>query len=192
MPIVVNMKFPEPSPIKRLSSYLTISLVVIFFVSALFVLSQNDGETRVISGIAFASDGDSLQMNGLQIRLLGVDAPEFDQTCLHENRSVWSCGRASRDWLSNKIAGRTIQCTGTHHDQYGRLLATCTIGGRDIGSDLVREGLALSYGAYQTEETMAKIAGSGMWSGTFTQPRDWREGRRHPPENSEPLNDLFR
>ena len=43
-----------------------------------------------IEGVARIIDGDSLVLDGRRLRLLGIDAPEFDQTC--------------------NVAGRTERC----------------------------------------------------------------------------------
>jgi endonuclease YncB( thermonuclease family) len=42
-----------------------------------------------VSGIARAKDGDSMMVGETEVRLFGVDAPEFDQTCTRSGQA-WS------------------------------------------------------------------------------------------------------
>ena len=41
---------------------------------------------------------------------------------------------------------------------------------------LVRDGLAVSYGAYRAEEDAARAAGRGIWATQFERPEAWRRG----------------
>jgi endonuclease YncB( thermonuclease family) len=44
-------------------------------------------------------DGDSFVFGGQDIRLWGIDAPEYDQICQRSGRD-YDCGRAARDYLA--------------------------------------------------------------------------------------------
>ena len=47
---------------------------------------ENNKNLQEISGIFTAIDGDSLRIkNGQEIRLLEIDAPEYNQTCFDKN-----------------------------------------------------------------------------------------------------------
>jgi Staphylococcal nuclease homologue len=63
-------------------------------------------------------------------------------------------------------------------DVYGRSLATCYVGGEDIQKWMVRSGYAFSFKryshAYDADEITAREARSGLWSGAFIAPWDWR------------------
>ena len=59
-------------------------------------------------------------------------------------------------------------------DRYGRGLARCRQGETDINAALVREGHAVSYGAYRAEEDEARAAGRGIWATQFERPEAWR------------------
>ncbi len=186
------MKFPGVARLKKYSRFLTLFLVGVFFVSALALLNENGGQTSLQSRVVYAADGDSLRINGQRVRLWGIDAPELDQTCTTFEGRDWPCGRISRDRLADRIKNSQVQCTGTRRDKYNRLLVTCTVGGIDIGSQMVREGMAISYGAYRPEETMAKADGSGIWAGEFINPKDWRDGQRRDTASGGFLEWLFR
>ena len=133
-----------------------------------------------VSGLARASDGDSFRLGNDRIRLLGLDAPELAQDCTAESGESWPCGRAARARMAELLATGPADCRPEEIDQYGRLLATCSIDGRDLGATLVAEGLAVSSGRYWTEEEAARNARLGIWSGDFAAPRTWRDDHPRP------------
>jgi endonuclease YncB( thermonuclease family) len=129
---------------------------------------------EVIVGRATAMDGDSLRVDGVEIRLEGIDAPELAQLC-ERNGEPWRCGREARTVLAEALRGEIVTCRVASRDRYRRRLARCEAKGRDIGGLLVSEGWALAYGAYEREERRARRARSGLWSGRFERPSDWRK-----------------
>ena len=131
-------------------------------------------ETRNLDGRVTVNDGDSLTLGTERIRLRGVDAPEFGQTC-RKDGADYPCGRRARERLVALIAGRPVSCSGWERDKYDRLLASCTVGGADLNRRLVETGWALGYGDYAAEESAARRTGAGLWAGSFERPRDWRE-----------------
>lgn len=130
-------------------------------------------QEEVVAGRARVIDGDSLVINGREMRLRGLDAPEFRQTCTIANRSV-PCGREARAALQAWVSRGVPACIGRETDRYGRLLVTCRVNGADIGADLVRRGLAVDFGGYADEEREARAAFRGIWSGEFERPADYR------------------
>ena len=60
--------------------------------------------TRPLEGRAYAVSGDSLQIGGTTVRLLGIEAPEQDQRCGTGNRR-WRCGAAASEALSRLVDG---------------------------------------------------------------------------------------
>lgn len=124
------------------------------------------GQARVI-------DGDSLVVNGVEIRLRGVDAPEGRQMCERGGQD-WACGREATRRLAARIGGRSVQCTGTEYDQHDRLLGLCRIGADDLNEWLVSEGWAVAFGGYDAAEARARSAGKGIWQGSFMRPSAWR------------------
>jgi len=122
-------------------------------------------------------DGDSLELDGVRIRLHAIDAPEGKQSC-SRNTVPWLCGAESASKLRTLVAGRAITCTKTDTDSYGRTVAICTNGESDIGAEMVSAGLALAYRRYGDdyvdEEDAARVAKRGLWAGEFTPPWDYR------------------
>lgn len=136
------------------------------------------GEAR---GLATASDGDSLRLDGRRIRIEGIDAPELDQSCERDG-GTWDCGCEARDRLRVLISAGDVRCRFHGRDRYGRDLGTCEAGGRDVGREMVLSGYAVSYGRYQAEEARAEKERRGLWGGEFTTPQEWRRTNGHPDE----------
>jgi endonuclease YncB( thermonuclease family) len=136
-----------------------------------------------IVGQAWTVDGDSLRMGGRSIRLDGLDAPEWDQSCLDANGKAWRCGRAATRALRERIRGQTVSCQPRATDRYGRTIAVCALAdGSDLNAWMVRQGWAIASGfsgVYAGEEAEAKAAKRGIWEGTFITPA---RGRRQKPD----------
>lgn len=89
-------------------------------------------------------DGDTIWLNGVNLRLESYDTPEpYNQIC----------GGAAEVALAHKASARLLQLLNGNgftvdygsQDRYGRTLATLRIGGRDVGDILIEEGLARSW-----------------------------------------------
>lgn len=126
-----------------------------------------------VSGTVRLVDGDSFFIDGREVRLVGIDAPEGPQTCTRDGRQ-WPCGEESRRTLQRLIGGQRVSCRATEADQHGRLLGVCAAGEVELNREMVRSGYALAYGRYEAEERDAKAGRRGVWSGEFQRPRDWR------------------
>ena len=133
-----------------------------------------------VSGAARAGDGDSFRLGDDRVRLLGLDAPELTQDCTTTEGRTWPCGRAARDRMAELLAQGAVDCRPEDTDQYGRLLATCMVAGRDLGGIMVGEGLAVSAGRYWTEEASARDDRLGIWAGNFEASRTWRDDHPRP------------
>ncbi len=130
--------------------------------------------TRQAAGAAVVNDGDSLTLGGGRVRLRGIDAPEFNQTCA-KNGANYPCGRRSREALFRLIGGKPVSCTGWQRDRFDRLLGDCSAGGIDLNRRQVEIGWAIAYGDYFDEEDEARSKKLGLWAGSFDRPRDWRD-----------------
>lgn len=119
-------------------------------------------------------DGDSGRCDGVPIRLAGVDAGEVAPfTRCRERPDVWACSMPARSTAvaamrrARQIASAGASCVDTGQRSWRRLVVRCTVSGRDMGSTLVREGLARSdpdFGdQYRLEETYARIRRRGVW-----------------------------
>jgi endonuclease YncB( thermonuclease family) len=126
-------------------------------------------------GQASVVDGDTLEIHGIRIRLWGIDAPESSQLCRGEDSLQYRCGAQAANELDAFITRRPVNCSPLNVDPYGRTVATCSVGGADLGEWLVRKGLALDWpqyskGRYAAAERDADRSGRGMWAGSYVEP----------------------
>jgi len=163
----------ENLEMKKLDGFAA-ALVLTGLVTAATYLAR---EQEIVSGFAEVIDGDSIRLDGRSIRIAGVDAPELRQTCLVHS-AAYPCGDVARRALNDMLSGRFVTCRVSGHDRYGRRLASCEVGGKDIGATLVSRGFAVAYGRYLSEEAEARRKKLELWSGSFERPSDWR--RTHP------------
>jgi endonuclease YncB( thermonuclease family) len=130
-----------------------------------------------IAGLARVIDGDSLVVAGVEIRLYGIDAPEYRQLCLRGGQP-WPCGLHALLALRAMTGSRRVECLPREIDRYDRTIAVCSAGGVELNAAMVAAGNAVAYGAYETEERAAREARRGIWSSSFEHPAVWRA--KHP------------
>ena len=153
-----------------------------------WTLTDIRGETRSAHGDTIAvRDGDTLTIAGVDHRLHGIDAPEYQQICRDVRGKDWPCGLAARAALVALIKGKTLTCEERARDKYTRVVATCLdSAGRDIARALAEQGMAISMdgfseGPYATEVEMARAKKLGIWQGIFDPPSTWREQHVRAP-----------
>lgn len=148
-----------------------------FLVLASLIVAKLDlnGDTR-IDGPFYAIDGDTLAAGAERFRLIGIDAPEADQSC-GEGQKAWACGDTARNALAKFVSAPDAYCAGSSRDRYGRVLVRCRLGETNINAELVRQGMAVASGDYHAEETAARGEAKGIWSGSFETPRAWRAAK---------------
>jgi endonuclease YncB( thermonuclease family) len=152
-------------------------LCVLIVGAAAAVSWYRERHATSINGRVRVIDGDSLAVAGVEVRLFGIDAPEYHQTCSREN-GRWNCGIDAARALRGMIAGREVSCAPRDRDRYGRVVAVCRAGELDLGAAMIRGGFAVSYGAYEADEREARAARRGIWASRFDNPAVWRA--RHP------------
>ncbi|MCB1538232.1 MAG: thermonuclease family protein [Rhodospirillales bacterium] len=125
-------------------------------------------------------DGDTLTIEGIKIRLWGIDAPELGQYCQKNGTNV-PCGKMAKIVLQTFIGNTgNIVCKVIDIDQYKRKVARCKVDDADIGGMMVLAGYALAYRKYSgdfylEEEKEARIEKRGLWGMNFREPWDWRK-----------------
>ena len=134
-----------------------------------------------VTGLAAVKDGDSIVIQGREIRLHGIDAPELGQACRLAGRK-WMAGLEATTWLGSRLAGRPVSCAHKTYDRYRRSVATCHVAGVNLNEAIVRAGWAMAYRQYSRlyvdAEAAAKAAGVGIWRGDCDPPWEWRAARR--------------
>jgi len=140
------------------------------------------GERPRLQGIASVLDADTLVVAEVRVRLIGIDAPEDDQTCLVDDHE-WPCGQVATAAVDDLVGVEPVHCEVYGHDRWGRALAVCYQGGLDLNAAIVRSGWALAWypgtGAvlgpsYEAAEEEARLKTAGVWQGSFTEPWRWR------------------
>lgn len=141
-----------------------------------------------VRGIASAVEGDIVLVEGRQIRLHGIDAPDPGQTCRTKLGYAYDCGAEARAMLDRLLAGREVDCDIRHETGDGRTAATCRIEGISVAGAMVLRGWAFAAVRlapdYVRFQALAQSRRAGMWAGRVEAPWLWRsrqlrEGR--PP-----------
>ncbi|VWX48331.1 thermonuclease family protein [Novosphingobium sp. 9U] len=140
---------------------------------------------QTITGTAHAGDGDSFEVAGTKVRLFGVDAPEYRQTC-QVNHSEWACGADAASALRVLIDNRLVTCIRRDTDVYNRTVANCMINGQDVAAQLVAQGYAIvlenGQADYAVIEARANAGKVGIWATKFDMPVDWRRAHARNPD----------
>lgn len=145
-----------------------------------FVLLVPPAWADITGNVVRVLDGDTLivQSGGEQhrVRLTGIDAPEKKQ----------AYGVESQLHLLALIGNKNVTIISSKSDRYSRLLGKVVIDNQDINLQMVVDGYAWWYKAYQGEqspidrftyqqaEMEARKAGKGLWAGNPMAPWDFR------------------
>jgi len=123
-------------------------------------------------------DGDTIDVGGTRYRLHGIDAPEAGQMCQTAAGDIWPCGQDATHFIETLVAGRTVDCTAKGRDPYGRVIASCRAGDKDIGAEMVSAGFAWAFRKYSDDyvglEDKANARRVGVWQGENEAPWEYR------------------
>jgi len=158
---------------------------VVFLLVLLLTSTRVPAETLTgrITGI---TDGDTLTLLDAEhipqkIRVAGIDAPEKRQ----------AFGEKSKTHLSALAYNRQAQADCRKIDRYRRRICVVYVGGRDVGLEQIKAGMAWWYQQYAREQTkqeridyehaefLAKLHRYGLWNSKDpTPPWEWRHDKR--------------
>jgi micrococcal nuclease len=109
-------------------------------------------------------DGDTIEIIHREriqrVRIWGIDTPEWDQPFAAQ----------ATKFTRNLLEKREVQVLPREYDDYGRLVATIKVGGKNIGEELIRSGLAWVHDYYCTEQIC------DLWKGLQTRAISERRG----------------
>ena len=115
----------------------------------MMVSAVDAGQPRWLEGkITYVRDIDTFEVNGIPIRLDGVDGPEYKERD----------GRAAKRWLQNTYGGAKVRCWLDGTTTYDRHVGICYDRmEQDIGAVIIANGWArdcprYSDGRYQVYE----------------------------------------
>ena len=154
-----------------------------FFLFLLLLLISTRVPAEMLTGrIVGVSDGDTLKLLDTgnvphKIRIAGIDAPEKKQPF----------GEKAKTSLSALAYNRTAEADCRKIDRYRRNVCVVFVGGKDVGLEQIKAGMAWWYQQYAKEQTqqertdyehaefLAKRHRYGLWSGPNpTPPWEWR------------------
>jgi micrococcal nuclease len=157
----VNTNRPSAPPVFAISVLLALLLAFTAF-----------SQEPVIHGrVGGVTDGDTLKIlvaekQLLRIRLAFCDSPEKKQ----------AFGARAKEAMSELMFGKNIELRTHAIDRYGRTVAQVGVDGKDVGVEMLRQGMAWVYERYITEATTeiqntyrkaqedAKADKRGLWS----------------------------
>ena len=107
-----------------------------------------------------------LRAGKVVIRLPGIAAREADATCKGTHGKSWPCGAAAKAALTRLIRSRAVTCTLPKGGDHNIFDASCSVGGTDLSTWLVRQGWATPKGSEAALAKAAEAAKSerlGLW-----------------------------
>ena len=123
-------------------------------------------------------DGDSIVVGGREVRLEGIDAPEYHQDCYNAEGKAYACGVRAMEYMQNLTKDQKLRCEPIEIDRYKRVVAVCFAGKTNLNAEMVRSGNAVAYDRYDDtyvkDEQDAREHKRGIWSGKFMRPEFWR------------------
>jgi endonuclease YncB( thermonuclease family) len=178
-----------------------IAFPIIMALFIMYVLEKEGGPkglfeptvTSLISNKVRVVDGDTIVLDGIKIRLKGIDAPESKQECISysgaKKRTQIPCGEMATTELKAIIGKNKINCSNEGKDIYNRQLSYCYVGGLNINEEMVRRGYAVAAVKYdksfKLDEKIAKSTKEGLWAGEFEDPEKWRRKKSANEKNNQ-------
>ena len=89
-------------------------------------------------GRARVTDGDTLRVGGVAVRLKGLAAPEV----AHGGDPGESGGVEAKAYMVELVEGETVVCDLIQERTHGRRVGWCNVDGQDVAEALIRAGLA--------------------------------------------------
>lgn len=165
-----------------MSRFRFLPLLVLAALFAPFGSACGEARNSLPARLVRVIDGDSIavSVNGreTEIRLYGIDAPEYRQ----------AYGAESTQALRGLLAGRELTIRPITVDAYHRTVALAFAGGTDVSEAMIVRGSAWVFTKYCAEsfcerwwerERQVRASGLGLWRETASMPPwEWRAADR--------------
>lgn len=143
---------------KKQNKFLSIMTLLMCMLASQFASADLTGKVVKIQ------DGDTITILDNQnvqhrIRFAQIDAPESSQP--------W--GAKSKNYLTGRLAGKTVTVVSSGTDRYQRVLGTVYLAGVNINVEQVKTGNAWVYTQYATDKSLfeiekqARLSKVGLW-----------------------------
>ena len=180
---------------KSLSKLVTLLFLGLFF-TAIFATANLKAKTgnkitvtktpsaNKIIGKAYIIDGDSIKIGKKEIRLIGIDAPEYKQKCFNAQKQKYRCGIKSKKFLISLTKNQKVTCFYDQKDIYNRFLSECFSQNNSLNKKLIENGMAIIYNKASASQEIknleleAKDKKLGIWQGAFQIPQEYRKANR--------------
>lgn len=113
-----------------------------------------------VTGKVSVIDGDSIYVDGVHIRLQGLDAPEMST----------QAGHTSKARMIELVKGKTARCDLTGKMSYDRHIGTCYVGDIDLTDAMIRLGAGRPYCRFIGERYNKAAKAGGMRTCTRNHP----------------------
>lgn len=139
-----------------------------------------------IEGKATVMSPVKLKVNGTEVVLYGVEAPEATQSC-----GSRSCAASAKNALQKLVQGKGVVCATSGKSADGSASGTCQIDGVDVAGQIVRAGHVFSdtglFATYASAEREARNQRLGIWRSGGERPAEhrakvWAEAKQSAPE----------
>ncbi|MFV0626735.1 MAG: thermonuclease family protein [Alphaproteobacteria bacterium] len=146
--------------------------IIIFVAINFLFISHAFAKPRIL-------DGDSFFLSkNEEIRLVGLDAPEYKQICYDTEGKEYDCGQKAKKALIKIIGKKNLDCHKIKRDIYKRYLSECFVGDVNVNLEMLRQGWAVLYRSkdkeYVAAQEYAKENKLGVWQGKFMKPELYR------------------
>lgn len=91
-----------------------------------------------------------------EIRLEGIDAPEYHQMCYDSENKAYPCGKEAYLALKKLVGTRPVRCEKVIIDKYRRQVSVCWLGEVNLNRWMVENGWAVAYTRYTRDYAAAE------------------------------------
>ena len=131
-----------------------------------------------VTGRASVVTGSVLKLEGIYVKLLGIEAPDLDQSCSDQYGRSYACGKRAKSWLQDYINNAEVKCHILGNIVKRKATGVCFLGDYDIAAVIANAGWAVAHtkntDMYIVYEDQAMGNKRGLWDGKFYRPHDWR------------------